>query len=122
MASLRILLLAMLIAILAFTFAAVTNEGINLVPQFFNPILARTWQGQFNVDFVSYLVLSGVWMAWRGGFTRASIALGLLAPPFGILFFAPYLIYLIGKTGADPKKLLLGVHAQPEVLKMEEKT
>ena len=111
MAQFRLLLIAITVVIVVFTIAAVANDGWNLLPHFFGPILALTWQGQFNVDFTTYLILSGVWMAWRGGFTGGSIALGLLAPPLGILFFAPYLIYLIGRSGGDPKKLLLGVHA-----------
>lgn len=111
MAQLRLLLIAITVVIVVFTIAAVANDGWNLLPHFFGPIFALTWQGQFNVDFTTYLILSGVWMAWRGGFTGGSIALGLLAPPLGILFFAPYLIYLIGSSGGDPKKLLLGVHA-----------
>ena len=43
--------------------------------------------------------------------TNGSIGLGILAPPFGILFFAPYLLYLVGKSNGDPRKILLGVHA-----------
>lgn len=111
MSSLRLLLIAVFLGVAAYTVAVVAIEGFNLLPQFFNPMFALTWQGQFNTDFATYLILSGLWMAWRSGFTRGSIALGILAPPLGILFFAPYLIFLIGQTGGDPKKFLLGVHA-----------
>ena len=114
MSTFRITLIVMTIVILAMTLAAVSNEGFNLLPPFLSPVFAMNWQGQFNVDFTTYLILSGIWMAWRGGFTGGSIAWGLLAPPLGILFFAPYLIYLIGATGGDPRKLLLGVHAGQE--------
>lgn len=107
----RLLLIAITAAIAVFTVAAVANDGWNLVPHFFGPIFAFTWQGQFNVDFTTYLILSGVWTAWRGEFTGSSIALGVLAPPLGILFFAPYLIYLTRRSKGDPKKLLLGVHS-----------
>ena len=112
MTKLRLILLAMSIGIIAMTIAAVGNEGLNLILPFLSPILALSWQGQFNVDFSCYLVLSGIWMAWRSGFTKPGIALGVLAPPLGILFFAPYLIYLISQC-ADPKRMLLGVHADP---------
>ena len=111
MSQFRLLLLAITMVIVVFTIAAVAKDGWNLMPHFFGPIFALTWQGQFNVDFTTYLILSGVWMAWRGGFTGRSIALGLFAPPLGILFFAPYLIYLISQSGGDPKKLVLGVQA-----------
>ena len=110
MSQLRLFLMTITALIVVVTTAAIANDGLNLLPHFFGPIFALTWQGQFNVDFATYLILSGVWMAWRGGFTVGSIALGILAPPLGILFFAPYLIYLIGRSGGDPKKLLLGVN------------
>ena len=108
----RLLLIALTVAIAVLTVAAVANDGWSLLPHFFGPIFALTWQGQFNVDFTTYLILSGVWMAWRGGFTGSSIALGVLAPPLGILFLAPYLIFLIRQSEGDPKKLLLGVHSK----------
>lgn len=111
MTGFRYVLIAMTVLILVFTMAAVANSGINLFTPFLTPILALSWQGQFNFDFTCYLVLSGIWMAWRGGFTNGSIGLGILAPPFGILFFAPYLLYLVGKSNGDPRELLLGVHA-----------
>ncbi|WP_299498550.1 hypothetical protein [uncultured Roseobacter sp.] len=111
MTKFRYALVAMTVLIVVFTVAAIANGGINLITPFLTPILALSWQGQFNIDFACYLVLSGIWMAWRGGFSGASIALGVLAPPLGILFFAPYLIYLVSKSNGDPRQLLLGVHA-----------
>lgn len=111
MTGLRYALIAMSVLIVAFTVAAIANGGVNLITPFLTPIVALSWQGQFNIDFACYLVLSGIWMAWRRGFSSGSIALGILAPPFGILFFAPYLIYLVGKSNGDPRQLLLGVHA-----------
>lgn len=112
MTKLRFTLLAMTVLIVSLTATAVMNEGFNLVTPFVQPILELSWQGQFNIDFACYLVLSGIWMAWRGGFTGGSVALGVLAPPLGIAFLAPYLIYLIAQSQADPRRLLLGVHAQ----------
>lgn len=110
MTQFRTLLLAMIAALGILTITAVSQGGIDLLTPFLTPLLAGTWQGQFNADFTCYLILSGLWMAWRGGFTRASIALGVLASPLGILFFAPYLLWLIAQCGGDPKRLLLGVH------------
>lgn len=111
MTGFRYTLIAMTALIVAFTVAVVANGGINLITPFLSPILAFSWQGQFNIDFMCYLVLSGIWMAWRGGFTGSSVALGILTPPLGILFFAPYLLYLVGTSNGDPRRLLLGVHA-----------
>lgn len=111
MSQLRNILIAMTVLLAAMTVAAMVDGGLNLITPYFTPILQLTWQGQFNFDFALYLVLSGVWMAWRSGFSRRGIALGVLAPPLGMLFFAPYLIYLIGQSGGDARKLMLGVHA-----------
>lgn len=111
MTGFRYTLIAMTALIVAFTVAAAANGGINLITPFLSPVLALNWQGQFNIDFICYLVLSGIWMAWRGGFTGGSIALGILTPPLGILFFAPYLLYQVSKSNGDPRRLLLGVHA-----------
>ncbi|WP_342076003.1 hypothetical protein [Yoonia sp. SS1-5] len=112
MSQLRTTLTILLLAMVLVTLTAVTNEGFDLISPYVGPILALSWQGQFNVDFACYLVLSGIWMAWRQGFTNGGISLGVLAPPLGMLFFAPYLIYLIGKSGGDPRRFLLGVHAE----------
>ena len=111
MSKFRLTLIAMTATIILFTITAVADEGLDLFTPFLGPIVAMNWQGQFNIDFATYLVLSGIWMAWRSGFSRAGVMLGVCAPPLGILFFAPYLIFLIGKCGGDPRKLLLGVHA-----------
>jgi len=111
MAAFRTCLIAMTALVFVFTIAAVADGGLDLFTPFLAPIFALTWQGQFNVDFSTYLVLSGIWMAWRSGFSRGGVILGICAPPLGIMFFAPYLIYLIGQSAGDPRKLLLGVHA-----------
>lgn len=105
-------LIAMIVALVMITIAAVAREGIDLLTPYFGAIFALTWQGQFNADFGCYIILSGVWMAWRSGFSKGGLALGIFAAPLGILFFGPYLIYLIGKTSGDPLKLLLGVHVE----------
>lgn len=111
MSQFRVLLIGLTAVMILMTLAAVVTEGINLVTPFLSPIFALSWQGQFNVDFACYLILSGVWMAWRGGFSRASTTLGIAMPALGMLFFAPYLIYLIAQSGGDVKSVLLGVHA-----------
>ncbi len=100
----------MTLIIVGMTITAIANDGLNLLTPFFGEIVALSWHGQFNVDFACYLLLSGLWMAWRGGFSSGSIVLGVLAPPLGILFLAPYLLYLVRKCHGDPRKMLLGVH------------
>lgn len=107
----RLVLILMTMLIILFTIMAVANGGLDLFSPFLSPIFAMNWQGQFNIDFAAYLILSGIWMAWRSGFSRGGMILGICAPPLGILFFAPYLIYLTSKSDGDARKLLLGVHA-----------
>jgi len=111
MSQLRLVLICMTVLIVVFTVTAVAQGGFDLITPFLAPIIAMTWPGQFHVDFLCYLVLSGIWMAWRQGFSNSGIALGVLAPPLGILFFAPYLIYLIHTTERDALKMIMGVHA-----------
>ena len=111
MAAFRMVLIAMILVMIILTITAVQNEGLDGITPFFTPIFELAWQGQYRVDFICYLILSGIWMAWRSGFSTGGILMGVFLPPFAILFFAPYLLYLIGKTGGDPRKILLGVHA-----------
>lgn len=112
MAAFRLLLIALTALIVPVTLMALAHGGPDLVTPFLGSVFEMSWQGQFNIDFAGYLVLSGIWMAWRSGFSRAGLILGICAPPLGMLFLAPYLVYLIGKSGGDPRVLLLGVHAE----------
>lgn len=105
------LLTAMTVGILAYTGVTVAGHGVTLVPAFFGPMAEMTWQGQFNVDFLMFLVLSGLWTAWRNGMTVGGVALGVVAACFGIMFLAPYLLYLIVASGRDLQRVLMGVHA-----------
>lgn len=107
----RAFLAALLIIMLIYTSIAVFNEGWNLIPAFFGNIADLTWTGQFNLDFLTYLILSGLWVAWRGGFTGSAIGLGLAASTLGMLFMAPYLLLLLNSKDGDIRRVLLGVRA-----------
>ena len=52
----RILLVVFIIAIISFTGVVIYNHGWNLLPIFFSDIVAMTWPGQFNFDFLCFLV------------------------------------------------------------------
>jgi hypothetical protein len=105
------LFLSMLFATIAlYTAAVITTEGLSLLPVFFGDLLSLTWRGQFNLDFAAYLMLSGLWIAWRGGFAGGAIALGVAASLLGMLLFAPYLLYLCARCKGDPRTLLIGEH------------
>ncbi len=61
----RALLLVMLAALLIYTAIVISNHGWNLLAVFFGDIAAMAWPGQFNLDFMGFLVLSALWTSWR---------------------------------------------------------
>lgn len=110
MTALRILLAAMGLVVAAYTVAAVSNEGVNLFATTLPALPELGWPGQFHLDFVTYLMLSGLWVAWREGFTPKGIALGIAASLLGIIFLSVYLLIAINQANGDIKRVLLGRH------------
>jgi hypothetical protein len=104
----RILLAVFIIGIISFTSVVIANHGWNLLPIFFGDIAAMTWPGQFNFDFLCFLILSGLWLAWRHHFSAGGIVLGVLGLFGGIMFLAPYLLIASFKANGDIKILFLG--------------
>lgn len=107
---LKILLFAQAIFVFVYTLFVYQNEGSDLFSVFIDNVRSINWSGQFNLDFMSYLILSGLWIMWREHFTIKSIIIGFLAMVLGIVFFAPYVLYLLTKEEGDFKKVLLGRH------------
>jgi hypothetical protein len=105
---LRILLITMIIGITVYTSIVGFNHGWNLFPQFFGDMIAMTWPGQFNLDFMCLLIFSGLWLAWRHNFSSIGILLGFLGLFGGTLFLAPYLLIVSFKAKGNMKKILLG--------------
>jgi hypothetical protein len=105
---LKSLLILQTLAILVYTGFAIKKEGWVLFKIFTNNLLALNWNGQFNLDFSFYLILSGIWIMWRNKFTTYSILLSTIAMIAGIMFFAPYLFYLLIKENGDVQKVLTG--------------
>ena len=108
MTALRVLLVVMGATVLAYTGLAVANEGVNLFATTLPVLPEFGWPGQFHVDFATYLVLSGLWVAWRHGFSAAGIALGVGASLLGMIFLATYLLVASAKANGDIEKVLLG--------------
>lgn len=108
MGAFRILLVVFIIAIMSFTGVVISNHGWNLLPVFFGDIAAMTWPGQFNFDFLCFLILSGLWLAWRHHFSPVGLVLGVFGFFGGIMFLAPYLLILSFKTEGDMRILFLG--------------
>lgn len=108
MGAFRMLLLGLIIAMVGYTGVVISTHGWNLLPIFFGDIAAMTWPGQFNLDFLGFLVLSGVWLAWRHHFSPIGLGLGLMGLSGGILFLAPYLLIASYRAEGDVRILFLG--------------
>ncbi len=108
MSGFRTLLLVILLAIGIYTAPVVANHGLNLFPQFFGDIAEMGWPGQFNLDFLGFLVLSAFWTAWRNQFSGSGLGLGVLAFFFGAPFLTGYLLHLSFSTNGDVKTMLMG--------------
>ena len=104
----RAFLAACLLSILFYTGVTIGAHGWNLLPIFFGDMAAMAWPGQFNFDFFTFLLLSGLWTAWRNDFTLSGIALGLIAVLGGMLFLSVYLIILSFRHQGDISEMILG--------------
>jgi len=104
----RILLVLMLLVLIAYTGVVIASHGWNLFPVFFEDMTAMTWPGQFNTDFMGFLILSGLWTAWRHHFSPLGLLLGLIAFFGGIIFLTIYLLVVSGGAKGNAKVLLLG--------------
>ncbi len=117
----RILLMVIIIGIIIFTGVVIYNHGWNLLPVFFGDMAAMTWAGQFNFDFMCFLALSGLWLAWRHHFSPGGLALGVLGFFGGMMFLAPYLLIASYKAKGDMNILLLGKARANNVTRFSEK-
>jgi hypothetical protein len=108
MSAFRILLGVFFVGLIIYTSIVGINHGWNLFPVFFGDMAAMTWAGQFNLDFTGFLILSGLWLAWRHNFSPAGLALGVLGFFGGMSVLAPYLLIVSYKAKGNMKVLLLG--------------
>lgn len=104
----RLFLVILIAVVTSYTLVTITNHGFNLLPIFFGDMAKMGWPGQFNLDFFAFLMLGGLWLAWRHQFSIGGIALGLFIFAGGMPFLAGYLLFHSFKTGGDVKALLLG--------------
>ena len=108
MNSFRLFLAAFLAVLVIYTLVVIANYGAILFAVFFGDMARLNWAGQFNLDFSGFLLLSGIWTAWRNNFTPAAFALSVLAIVGGMLFLCIYLLYLSYAEQGDIKRMLLG--------------
>lgn len=109
----RALMVIFFISIVLYTTKVGYDYGWDLFSIFIENLTALNWSGQFNLDFMTYLSLSALWLAWRHQFSTGGIALALLAAVGGILIFAPYLFFASLQANGDMKILLLGEEKAP---------
>jgi hypothetical protein len=104
---LRLILAAHLAALTVYTAIVISNHGINLLPVFFGDIAAMTWPGQFNFDFLGFLILSALWTAWRNNFSALGLLLAVVALFGGMMFLSIYLL-ILSFSARSIQDILLG--------------
>jgi hypothetical protein len=108
MTELRMYLVVFIAILIPYTLVVMNEHGCDFVAAYFSVIADMSWSGQFAVDFTMFLVLNGLWLAWRHQFSAAGIVLGVLVPVGGMLYFAPYLLYSIYQANNDIQVVILG--------------
>jgi len=104
----RIFMAVIFVSILVYTAVTISNHGWNLIPIFFGDMQAMTWPGQFNFDFMGFLLLSGLWVSWRHQFSPGGLVLGMIAIFGGMLFLSLYLFIASTVSKENAQELLLG--------------
>jgi hypothetical protein len=107
MLALRTVLVAHLAWLTAYTLIVIANHGLNLFPVWFGDWAAMGWAGQFDLDFMGFLMLSALWTAWRNAFSPLGLALAVVAFFGGMMFLSIYVLILSLGAG-DIKAILLG--------------
>lgn len=113
MTFLRAIVLSFFTLLLIYTIFVVSNHGMDFITGFVTDVFSVTWRGQINIDFAFYLLLSGLWVAWRHHYSSGGIALALAVMVGGMLLFAPYLLYAIKRSDGDLLAFLLGDRHAP---------
>lgn len=108
MAAFRIFLVAMWVVITGYTAIVAANHGLNVLPVFFGDIAKMGWPGQFNLDFLCMLLLSGFWVAWRHHFSIVGLVLGALTALVGAAVLSAYLLVISLQTKGNVQQMLLG--------------
>lgn len=107
----RVILVVLWTVLTAYTAVVIARHGMNLLPVFFGDMARLGWPGQFNLDFLCLLTLSGLWTAWRDRFSARGLGLGVLAFFGGAGFLLAYLLILTVTTRGDMARVLLGPRA-----------
>ena len=101
-------LVVFLLVLFVYTAIVMRDHGANLFPHFFGDLATMNWAGQFNLDFMGFLMLSCLWTLWRNAFSPAGLVLGIFAFFGGMMFLSVYLLYLSVVCQGDVSRMLLG--------------
>lgn len=104
----RTYLVLWIVAIGAYTAVTISAHGLDFATPFFGDLARMGWPGQFNMDFLGFLCLGGVWLAWRHHFSLGGIVLGVAIFAGGMPLLASYLLVHSVRARGDVKVLLLG--------------
>ena len=104
----RVFMVVIFVSLVAYTAVTISTHGWNLVPIFFGDMQAMTWPGQFNFDFMGFLLLSGLWVSWRHQFSATGLLLGAIAVFGGMMFLSVDLFIASTRARGNVKELLLG--------------
>lgn len=104
----RLFLATCLIIVSVYTTVTIANHGLNFLPIFLADLAAMGWPGQFNLDFYCFLLLAGLWVAWRHHFSAVGIGLGVAMTFLGFPLLATYLLIVSFRTNGDIKSMMLG--------------
>jgi hypothetical protein len=108
MTSFRLLLVAIVAIVGAYTVAVIGRHGMDFATPFFTEIVKMGWQGQFNLDFWSFLILGSLWLMWRHHFSPTGLLFGLIIFAGGAPFLCSYLLVIMAKDRPDIAELVLG--------------
>lgn len=108
MVAFRIVLIALWVILAGYTAVVISRYGLGLLPVFFGDIASIGWPGQFNLDFLCFLMLSAAWTAWRNAFSTIGLFLALIAFFGGAGFLLPYLFFLTLREKGDTSRVLVG--------------
>jgi len=105
---LKAVLSLLLIGLLVYTFFTIRQDGFDFIGAAVTYVGSLNWSGQFSVDFFCYLILTALWVAWRGKFKFLALGLAFLALIGGYLFLGLYLLFLLTTHKGNLKNVLLG--------------
>lgn len=120
MGSFRTFLIILWLALAAYTAVVISRHGLGLLPIFFGDVAKLGWPGQFNLDFLCFLVLSALWTAWRNGFSAIALLLALIAFFGGAGFLLPYLVFLTVQERGNMPRVLIGAPTREMSLSAED--